>query len=193
MRFMLSLLLVLLLVACAKETAIPESTVTILPPAQDVPRETVPVDTAPVTPQDDNATPLNTTIERHFSGAISTIMCDPATRKLTFTINNPTKLTWNLDRDLPWPTPKGMTVVALSMNSLDINVRPQRTFNDEVMYGPKSPFSENCDGEPLLAPGEATTCTIYPVPLRTTEGIDARTNELALSAVGVYVVETFRC
>ena len=136
---------------------------------------------------------VDATTKKTFDGPIKEIICDPVARKLTFTIYNPTEYIWNIDRDLGWPPQKGTAIVSLVLNSVEVNSKSPREFNGERVFGPEYPFSKNCDGDVNLDPRETTTCTVYPVPLRKKDGVDAMTNELGLNALGVYKVETFLC
>lgn len=125
-----------------------------------------------------------------FDGPITRVACDKTTRTLTFTIANPTGFILHLDKDLPFPSPKGHAFVALSMNAVEMN-GGKRTFNDETLFG-KQPFSSNCDTV-TLEPGDEATCTVSPVPLRTTSITGDLTNDLSMNTQGVYKVVTFTC
>ncbi|MBR9700757.1 hypothetical protein GOV11_02735 [Candidatus Woesearchaeota archaeon] len=125
--------------------------------------------------------------------AIKRIGCIAEERKISFTIENPTTVSWHLDKKVPFPPPKGLVTVSIVLNSVEGNNPLGVTFNNEEMFGPKKPFSENCEGDAILEPGESTTCTVWPVPLKKDNAFDGGTNELQLLAPGASVVETFLC
>ncbi len=192
MRILPILAILLLVTACAPTslpTVTPEGPVEIPEPVEQAPEpvvnDTPPVFEAPPIVEVDDAGAVT------FDGPIERVICDKEERSLTFTFKNPTAYTLHLDKDLPFPSPKGHAIVGFGINGVDMNSGTERRFNDEVLFG-ELPFSSHC-GTKTLAPGETATCTVKPVPFKTQAGVDAQTNDLSMNTQGVFKVVTFLC
>jgi len=190
MRILPILAILLLVTACAPT---PLPTITAEEPLPAAPIETAPepVEEAPVAEPDE---PDFVEVDEEgveFDGPITRVVCDQEAREMAFTFTNPTQFTLHLDKDIPFPSPKGQAIVTFSMNGVDMNSGTERRFNDEVLFG-ELPFSSHC-GTSTVEPGASATCTLKPVPLKTQAGVDAATNDLAMKTQGVYKVVTFLC
>lgn len=110
------------------------------------------------------------------SDQLERVTCDASTKTITFSIENRGERNWNLD--LQAPIIGGDEVnVRVFVNGYEANRHSPQRHPDtrEVMFGPETPFSANCGGEPVLGPGQQVECTLTPVPLnRGTGSVDQR-------------------
>jgi len=209
MRIATVLLITFLLIGCQPADVQPEVTPDVVPEEptlEEVPEETDVVDTVeqpeekiipeePDVPKERNDLKViqDKTSGTTGKGPLSNVKCVRASRKMTFTITNPTQLTWQLDKDLPWPTPSGMAIASITLNSYTMNAQQDVYFEGEKMFGPKNQFSKNCDGDALLEPGEKITCSVWPTPLQTGVSTFDQSNKLVLNAPGVFTQLSFTC
>ncbi len=119
---------------------------------------------------------------------IEALWCDVPQRTLRFTVRNTGETTWDLNQETmtgPDSVPVGLHLNWYEMNKRIRNFDPQ---GDGRLFGPEERFSDNCLGDGLLEPGEATTCTLTPAPL------DERSDTfLFVESPSVSEIVTFRC
>ncbi len=128
---------------------------------------------------------------------ITSLNCDKEEKKLTFTIKNKGDSTWQLNQNVPFPAPKGLSAVKIFINNYEANSGKKQYHPDtrEVMFGPNEEFSENCGGTVKLEPGETTTCTLYPVKLNRGTGSEGmkNVNQIEIDSPGYDKTKEFIC
>lgn len=165
-----------LLAGCgAKETAPPNLPPPPSPPAAepiDLPDDTLPEPAGPTPDEavlvDDTAELFAGDTEPEFGGKVGNIKCTVDGSKLVFTMQNSGEKRWQLNQAVGFPPPTDMIKLKVMINNYEANSPTAKyTSPDGVRYfGPEQPFSENCGGVEELLPGDRTTCTLYPVPLK---------------------------
>ena len=133
----------LILAACSAPEAPPEQPVEE-PEIEPVPPEPeVEPEDEPVTEAEDEAEIFESGLQKVYeqkdtTAIITEIRCDPELRKITFSFQNPTTVSWELDQNVGWPGPPGVAKVALLLNSIEMNGRPREPmFNEEVRLAPR--------------------------------------------------------
>lgn len=172
---------VLLLTACAQKEQ-------PLPPMPPTPPPQIIEDANPVPDGASVLGPGNKT------SALEQVTCDKATRSVTFTFkNNDPARSWQLNQEVAWDAPKDLVAVDVLINNYEVNGRNRYINNGETFFGPNWPFSENCGGVKVLAPGQQVTCTVTPVPLKTPTALSAGTNEIFIKTFTTNQIIQFTC
>ncbi len=187
-------------VACGQETE-PEDTV-------DVPADLPPPPPPPAAveePEDtglDEAEPVEEAAGEILGGedtrehvlAIEDVRCTAEGRKLSFTLTNMDDQEWQMNQEVPFPPPIGMAALKFFVNNYEAN--GHKTYYDvdtgDAYFGPNERFSDNCGGVEVLAPGESTTCSLEPVPLKQEDQFQNK-NHLFIDTPGIEEVYSFTC
>ncbi len=188
--FVLFVALVLLIAACGQTPTAPQD-VKNAPPATLPPPPPPPAPAEKTTPTSEpEATILNDSAnvfagEKSLpvDGGLKAISCDAEARRLTFTIVNQDDKTWSLDQEVGFSGSQDTVNLKVFINKEEANSKSPRYADGERLFGPEHPFSENCGGVTMLAPGEEVTCTLEPVPLKEADAF-ANKNRMWLSIPG---------
>jgi len=193
-------MLALLLVACATNTngPVPSGTPTApeTPPAQ--------TDTgapaAPTAPAEGGVTAPESGAQKVFGNTtevstlkIDDVLCDKATKKITFRFKNDDTKSWQVNQAVGFPAPKDLAPLRVFINSYEAN-NPNGYLKDGVRYfGPATKFSDNCGGVEVMKPGDDITCTLTPIPLKSATTLSAGTNTIFVDTPTSHHIIEFLC
>jgi hypothetical protein len=126
---------------------------------------------------------------------IDSVECDLEDRKISFRFanNDAQDRQWQMNQQVSWNGPKDLVAVRVFVNSYEVNGRNQPILSGENLFGPKWPFSENCGGTEVLAPGDDVTCTLQPVPLKAANQLTAGNNEIFIDSPSSHHIIQFTC
>lgn len=173
------------------------------PPAPELPEEEEgPEQAAPVETEaqvlDDAREILGGGDMQILGSKIGEVGCDEAEQKVTFTFENTGIYTWSLDQEIGFTTQGDVRNVKVFMNhryEMNSGKDQYHPATSELMFGPNDKFSDNCGGVTELAPGEAATCTLLPVPLNEGSGSNDLTgvNYILIDSPSVDDLIEFTC
>ena len=116
---------------------------------------------------------------------VDDVRCDAATRTVTFRFRNLDTRSWQLNQEVPFPAPKDLAGVRVTLNSYEMNgIRKPLDPSGVELFGPGAKFSDNCGGTTVLAPGEEAICTVTPVVIKAETTVSQGANELIVNGVG---------
>ncbi len=126
---------------------------------------------------------------------VDDIRCDAETSTVTFRFRNLDTKSWQLDQNVPFPAPKDLGGVRVTLNSYEVNgrQRPLSPTTGDELFGPEAKFSANCGGVEVLAPNEEAVCTVSPVLLKSETAVAAGANEIRINGAGKDGLARFSC
>lgn len=186
----IAVLALFFLAACApQEPAAPQLPVGETPPEPLPDAPAFPSDAAPA---QEDVQEIDDALDQAFGPrdgeqviTVDDVRCDAATRTVTFRFRNLDTRSWQLNQQVPFPAPKDLAGVRVTLNSYEMNgIRKPLDPSGVELFGPNAKFSDNCGGIEVLAPGEEAVCTVSPVVLKAQTTVAQGANELIVSGVG---------
>lgn len=191
------------LVACAPSQ--PPAQQESLPPAPEAPvLEPEPVELPP-TAENDPLVGDEQIVQSGLDGAfgpvnaeqvitIDDVLCDASTSTLTFRFRNLDEKSWELNQQVPFPAPKDLTALRITLNNYEVNGRNKPIGPGGVnLFTQSEKFSDACQGVEVLAPGAEATCVISPIALKQSTDVAVGANEIRLNAAGADGIVRFSC
>ena len=190
----------LFLAACAPQTPIaPQLPADDELPAAPAAPEPIIDETAPAT---EEVTEISDGLDGAFGPrvgdqviTVDDVRCDKETATVTFRFRNLDTKSWQMNQDVPFPAPKDLAGVRVTLNSYEVNgkKKPLDPVTGAELFGPEAKFSANCGGVEVLAPGEEAVCTVSPVLIKSETAISQGANELRINGVGKDGIARFSC
>jgi hypothetical protein len=109
---------------------------------------------------------------------VDEVRCFKDEQKVMFSFRNDDTKNWQMNQQVPFPTPKDLGAVRVYINSYEVNGRNPYLREGVRQFGPEERFSDNCGGVEVLESGSSVTCTLYPVPLKEANAYAAGKNEI---------------
>jgi len=190
-----------LFAACTAKTESAEPRVPTAPP-QDLPTEP----TAPAQQGSDAAAATGEVgavesgtdktfgdVDRASALKIDDVLCDKETKTITFRFKNEDTKSWQMNQQVPFPSPKDLEPVRIFINSYEANNRNGYLREGVRYFGPEETFSDNCGGVEVLAPGADVTCTLTPVPLKSANDLTVGKNNIFVDSPTSHHIIEFLC
>ena len=178
MKYLSLLLILLLFTACAKQEPVPTAT-----PGPELEGDAQEVESGTAKILGDTEIELN----------VDEVRCYKDEQKISFRFKNDDTRNWQMNQQVPFPTPKDLAAVRVYINSYEVNGRNPYLREGVRQFGPGERFSDNCGGIEVLGPGASVTCTLYPVPLKAANAVAAGKNEILVhSPTNKHIIQ-FTC
>jgi hypothetical protein len=179
MKYFALLALLLLFTACAKQEQIP-----VAPsPGPELKDDAGAVESGTTKALGENEIELN----------VDEVRCIKDDQKIMFRFRNDDTKDWQLNQEVPFPAPKDLAAIHVLVNSYEVNGRNPYIKDGVRQFGPGERFSDNCGGVEVLEPGDAVTCTLYPVPLKEENSYAAGKNEIFVNSPTNKHIIQFTC
>jgi len=181
----LFVILALLVVSCTAQKAEPQL------PQDHEPQAPLPDVQVPTVLEPSKAPNTTEYGENETAGlALDTVACDGT--ELTFRVLNSDTKKWRVEDVVPFGE-KDVVPVRILINNYQANSKERYVKDGVTYFGPNWPFSKNCGGVTELDIGEDMTCTLSPVPIKTSTAVAAGKNEIFIDTPTSRKILQFTC